>query len=388
MTLDPDTHHLNQPRSPPPVAGTIRAKPDHSTNSSDSDEPPTDRRLSPSSGRAIQRRRRESPDSAPPLQPARTTSHQQPAPTRGPVLPDTRTVAAAPPPVPSDPERAALMTVLESALTRAVATLDALNLPGESPPVYPANVLQLLRTLGERAPAATTTTPSYADVAAKAAHAKPSHTTPSVAARTGNRIPPPTLDTTAAKRRQRTSTRRSAQRVIVRWTGAKPDPAKHDPYDLVRRILGPSRISGVMWLPSGNLALHAQAPGTAHQLLLASDSIIDAVSSLWDLDGDPLVELDTPWTNVVLRDVPTVDFFEETAMFYTDLDSQGIAVESIVRATAMVKGSKHGERRSISVKVAFRDDAVARELLKRGGVCVFGAYCQAVRYRGGGLGRQ
>ncbi|KAF7293945.1 hypothetical protein MKEN_01458000 [Mycena kentingensis (nom. inval.)] len=381
MDLDPDVHHPPPPRSPPTVAGTIRARPDHTTNSSDSEGSPTEERLSPGSRRALQRRRRGSPPSAAPPNPATSTSQPPSAHPGVPARPDA---PQGPVPAPStllDADRAPLMAALESILTRAMATLDALNLPGDSPPAYSANVLQLLRTLGERVPAATPTMPSYADVAAKTAHAKPSHTTPSVPARTGNRVPAPTLDTAAAKRRRKTSTRRSAQRVIVRWTGTKPDPTKHEPYDIPITTI-PSRVAGAAWLPSGNLALYVQAPGTAHQLLQMSDVLIGVLSSLWDLDGDPLIELDTAWTNVVVRNVPARDFFDDSPGFYEELDAQGVTVESVVRATPMVKGDGPGERLAVSVKVAFRDQAVARGVLKRKGIFIWGAHCPVVRYRG------
>ncbi|KAF7325170.1 hypothetical protein MKEN_00560900 [Mycena kentingensis (nom. inval.)] len=385
MVLDPDVHHPPPPRSPPPVAGTIRARPDHPTNSSDSEGSPTEERLSPGSRRALQRRRQGSPPSAAPPNPAPPTSQHSSAQPGIPAHPDAHQEPAPAPSTSLDADRAPLMAALESILTRAVATLNALNLPGEPSPAYSAPVLRLLHTLSERVPASTTTL-SYADVAATSARAKLSHMTPSVPARTGNRVPAPTLDTAAAKPRRKTSTRRSAQRVIVRWTGNKPDPTKHDPYDIVNRIRCnttiPSRVAGVMWLPSGDLALYVQAPGTAHQLLQMSDVLIGVLSLLRDLDGDPLIELDTAWTNVVVRNVPARDFFDDPPGFYEELDGQGVTVESVVRATPMVKGDGPGERRTVSVKVAFRDQTVARGVLKRRGIFVWGAHCPVVCYRG------
>ncbi|KAF7326142.1 hypothetical protein MKEN_00465700 [Mycena kentingensis (nom. inval.)] len=390
MALDP-FHHSQDRRAASPTVGQRRPVPDPNV-SSDSDDPPDgpDVTRSPTTQRIVRRRRTDDPVA--PLHFDQPTAGPTPSP---PPQPATSSAAARAAAAWSE-DQLLLLPALQSALARALATTGAIQLDGEATPAYPAHIQELVRALHERilctpAPAA----PSYADVAAAPAAtacADPrSHTTSAPA---HPRAAPPTTrtdkqaPTVPTRRRRKRPIRRSEQRVILRWTGAKPDPAVRSEYE-IRALVNDKlwraayiELSSVSWTRAGNLALHLAPPATASQLLLCSDLLVDAANKLWELDGDPVVEADTEWARVVLHDVPVELYFADGASsIWQQLGAQGLTVERIATVTPMLKGGEPGVRRHMSVKLAFTEQHLAEHLLSRRGIPVYGSFCRVSRYR-------
>ncbi|KAF7325149.1 hypothetical protein MKEN_00558800 [Mycena kentingensis (nom. inval.)] len=353
---------------------------------SDSDTPSgQDGRVkSPGSRRVIRRRRTEEPVA--PLvyeaSPAATsTIPGTGAPRRSPG-PDPFRLA----PTTASDEQALLLSALESMLARAVATTGVLQLEGSDSPSYPPAIHQLVRTLSERVagkPAAPIPPPTFADVArtpvtttrADLASVNPHPAKPHPHA--GHQPPP------SAKHRKKNNTARrqrgSAQHLIVRWAGDAPDPSLHSESDIVAAIsatecLDEPAVHAVSWTSSGNLALHVAKPHTAEQLAPAHGRIREVLSRLWDLEDDPDLDLDLPWSKVVIHGVPQESYFAERSRLWEYLQAQGYALDGMTTAAAMVKaGPEPG--RLISLKVSFKDPAAAERMLRDRGIVVFQTFC-------------
>nr|GAT52053.1 predicted protein [Mycena chlorophos] len=294
-------------------------------------------------------------------------------------------------------EQSLLFAALETTLARALAISNALQLAGEPSPAYPTVILTHLDALRQRAGLRqpTTTTPTYASAAAKPAPTMPSAdhrsaTKPSAAEH--SRPEPATAPLTTPRKPKRKNshhrpTRRGYQRLIVRWLGTPPDPSSASLDDICTRIgaaLGDYRIiTGSSWTPAKNLALYVRAPYTAAQLLLRSDEILDGLGQLWQIEDDALLELDSPWSNVVVRNVPVDAYLDGWLRMWDQLDALGYPRSDICAIRPMVKnGILEGSGlKMASFKISFRDAALASRMVTEG-VALYDAYCRVVPYRG------
>ncbi|KAJ7066671.1 hypothetical protein C8F01DRAFT_1248668 [Mycena amicta] len=240
-----------------------------------------------------------------------------------------------------------------------------------------------------------TTTPTFASVAATAtAVTRPDHRSatqpPVMHTRAG---PKPTNNTPASEppaarqqQRRKRPDRRDPHRAIVRWTGSKPDPTLRSASDIKEALdaaLPTIDVAAVSWTPTGNLAIHLKAPHTATQLLYCSDIVIQTLGELWELDGDPLVELDTPWTRVVIHGIPVDPYFNWYGVysFWNQLERQGFAVERVATATPMLKDGDRAGRSHMSLKLAFSDNMHAQHILSQKGIVLYDTFCRVSRYR-------
>ncbi|KAF7317490.1 hypothetical protein MKEN_00835400 [Mycena kentingensis (nom. inval.)] len=287
------------------------------------------------------------------------------------------------------------MHTLETLLARAVATTSAIQLDGEVVPAYPPAIQALVRTLCSRvavAPAPPTPTPTFASVAGS--RAKPTTTTTSVNLPSANSHYPEAEHQNPAsgprrrnKRVNAAHRRNSAQRLIVRWVGDAPDQHLHSEEDIVTAISARSRaddvrVSAASWTASGNLALHVARPYTAEQLLPAEDRLHQALNDLWDLEDDAVLDLDAPWSKVVIHGVPREPFFANRAALWALLEPQGYSIDGMATAAPMLKGGADAPGRLVSIKLAFKDASAARRMVEERGIILYSTFCRVSRYRG------
>ncbi|KAF7325123.1 hypothetical protein MKEN_00555800 [Mycena kentingensis (nom. inval.)] len=326
---------------------------------------------SPESRRAVQKRRVGEPIAPLVLTTAPPAAPVQPA-ARGPIRgPDP---FLAPPPVTAPPQwsedQALLMPALESLLTRAVATTGALQLDGEAIPAYPPAIQALVRTLVAAAShAKTTTTTTSVNPTSANPHRRAEHQNPANGAR------PRKKRTTAVRRRN------GAQRLIVRWTGDAPDRHLHSESDIISAISEKKwaedvQVAAASWTASGNLVLHVAKPHTAEQLLPASERLHEAIASLWDLEDDAVLDMDSPWSRVVVHGVPREPYFASRSAFWSQMERQGYSAEGMATAYPMLKGGTATPGRLVSIKLAFKDAAAARRMVDEHGVILYGAFCR------------
>ncbi|KAJ6613160.1 hypothetical protein B0H10DRAFT_1951701 [Mycena sp. CBHHK59/15] len=340
-------NHHHQPAwqgSPAPIVGAIRPRPPDATVSSDSDEgsPMPEVTKSPNTRRIVQRRKTQPGQHE--LEPLRyDTNINSDIPALTAPAPSTAAVGSGAAPVAWLPEHIPLLAALESLLARAVATTTALQ-------------LALVRTLCSRASLSPpTSTPTFASVAAAAPLMTPvdsrSTTPPLRIAHHGIRTEPPSprdlpsapLHTANPPFKKRSPCRRAHQRsphrAIYRWLGAPPLSAERPPEVDIVRVLEcsvsdgntASRIQGVSWTPAGHLAIHTRAPFLATQLAPFFPRFDDVFKgnfrSFGGFGEKCILDVDTPWTWVVLHGVPAKVFWGvmdgEGQEIWTELTSQG-----------------------------------------------------------------
>ncbi|KAJ7200802.1 hypothetical protein GGX14DRAFT_400407 [Mycena pura] len=324
--------------------------------------------------------------------------------------PSAAAVGSGTAPVAWPPKHSPLLAALESLLARAVATTTALQLEGEEIPPYPPTILALARTLCRRVSLTPpTSTPTFASVAATALTTPidpRSNTSPPATAHHGTRTeplspplaPPRTADPLPAPPKKRQPRRRTRQRslhcAIYRWLGAPPlsveRPSEADIVEALEGVVSEGssapRIHGMSWTPAGHLAIHTRSPFLATQLLPFFPRIDTAIKRhTTRLEGRCVLDVDIPWTWVVLHGVPAKAFWEvmdnEGHGIWTELTSQGYGEEVLKYHPMLKSGRSRDDEDHLSIKLAFTEEGSAKRLLAQSGVFLFGAHCRAVKYR-------
>ncbi|KAF7299767.1 hypothetical protein HMN09_00982600 [Mycena chlorophos] len=371
MPLDPHRHVTG---TPPRVAGSVRPRPARTGSESDSAPEDASTIRSPETNRIIQKRRTNAQSD--PFSVSETTLETPH------MTPPAQSAPGADGPRPSSPawseEQGILLTALESILTRAVATMGALQLEGESTP-----------PTGHQAP--NTKNPTFASVV--------SNTIPTSVRRAA--IPPPQLvhshtgtkpspqpqPPTPPRRQRQKRSAFSGRRAIVRLVGDKPDPTTHTEVSIKVAVNNALRdekisISGVSWTSNGNLILYSSAQFSGTQLVLCQDRIADALVNLWQLQRRPKVELDVPWTKVVVHNVPRAALDDTGDELWRQLEYQGYAREHISTVRPLLKDMQDIGQSHASWKINFSVATTGQHLLSQQGVVLWGAFCRVSRFRG------
>ncbi|KAJ6609612.1 hypothetical protein B0H10DRAFT_2225732 [Mycena sp. CBHHK59/15] len=372
MPLDQNHHH--QPArqgSPAPIVGAIRPRPPDTTVSwtpTRLAEPEVTKSPNTLRSCSVERPSQASPNwSLSATTPTSTRHARLTAP-----APSAAAAGSGAAPVAWPPEHVPLLAALESLLARAVATTTALQLEGEEVPPYPPTIQALVRTLCSRASLSPpTSTPTFASVAAAAPLTTPvdsrSTTPPPCIAHHGIRTKPPspwdlpsaplhTANPPFKKHSPRQRVRqRSPHRTIYRWLGAPPLCAERPPEVDIVRVLQRSvsdrntapRIQGVSWTPAGHLAIHTRAPFLATRLTPFFPHFDDVFKgnfrSFGGFGEKCILDVDTPWTWVVLHSVPAKAFWWEVLTYHP-----------------MVKtGQSRDDEDHLSVKFAFTEEGSA-----------------------------
>ncbi|KAJ6541330.1 hypothetical protein B0H19DRAFT_1077201 [Mycena capillaripes] len=148
---------------------------------------------------------------------------------------------------------------------------------------------------------------------------------------------------------------------------------------------------GVSWTPAGHLAIHTRAPFLATQLAAffpRFDLAFKAAFRGFDRLGEKCVlDVDAPWTWVVLHGVPAKAFWEvmdsEGQEIWTEskLTSQGYDKEVLTYHPMVKAGQSRDDEAHLTVKMAFTEERSAKRLLAQRGLFLFGAHCRAAKYR-------
>jgi hypothetical protein len=149
------------------------------------------------------------------------------------------------------------------------------------------------------------------------------------------------------------------------------------------------RIQGVSWTPAGHLAIHTWAPFLATQLAPFFHRLDDALKGNFGSFGGfvekCILDVDTPWTWVVLHGVPAKAFWgvmdDKGQEIWTELTSQGYDKEVLTYHPMVKTGRSRDVEDHLSVKFAFTDEGSAKRLLAQRGLFLFGAHCRATKYR-------
>ncbi|KAJ6506920.1 hypothetical protein C8R45DRAFT_1090583 [Mycena sanguinolenta] len=378
--------------SPPPIVGSIRPRPNDATVSSDSDEglPTSEVTKSPNTRRVVQRRRTR--PGQPELEPLRYDADiDSDMPVSTASVPSTAAAGSAAPAA-WPPEHVPLLAALESLLAWAVATTTALQLEGEEVPLYPPTIQALIRTTSA-APLTTPVDPRSITPPPRTAHHGIRTEPPSP-----RDVPSAPLHTAKPPSKNRSPRQHSPHRAIYRWLGAPPLSEERPPEADIVRLLERSvrsdgssapRIQGVSWTPAGHLAIHTRAPFLATQLapfLPRLDDAFKAAFRSFDRFGEKCVlDVDTPWTWVVLHGVPAKAFWEvmdtEGQEIWTELTSQGYDKEVLTYHPMVKTGQSRDDEAHLSVKITFTEEGSAKRLLTQRGLFLFGAHCRATKYQ-------
>lgn len=280
-------------------------------------------------------------------------------------------------------------------LLRTLATvLD----PGEPP----SEAHDSRRTHAQALPS----TPTYAAAASKVPATQSSN-------RHQRPPPPPAKRRSPPSRRQVNAPSRPTQslspyrasRIIVRVSGPPLEKQKDNLIDFFRHLQAALSsyslsIRGVEFTRSGNLAIAAAAPTTAEQLLTQEDLITHCLRKHTSFSGGSIaLELDGPWSSVVLHKVPlrhlaavdregVLDFsgWEERLTKGCE-ESGGVPGFSAAcqRLRPLTKGiSLEGlwdsGTEDVSIRVDLSDSELPEQLVLRGAV-LGGLYCRVSRYR-------
>ncbi|KAJ6569914.1 hypothetical protein B0H10DRAFT_1964929 [Mycena sp. CBHHK59/15] len=352
MPLDQNHHH--QPArqgSPAPIVGAIRPRPPDATVSSDSDEgsPTPEVTKSPNTRRVVQRRKTQ--PGQPELEPLRYDADidsDMPASTAP--APSTAAAGSGAALVAWPPEHVPLLAALESLLARAVATTTALQLEGEEVPPYPPPFRPL-----SALSAAPLTTPVDAR----------STTPPPRTTHHGIRTEPPSpRDLPSApiplSRNVRPAGARVSARHIAPFTGGLVHPLS------LRNVLRRSTLSESWSARSPAETLH-------HAYRLASffprfdNAFKGNFRSFGGFGEKCILDVDTPWTWVVLHGVPAKAFWGvmdgEGQEIWTELTSQGYDKEVLTYHPMVKTGPSRDDEDHLSVKFAFTEEGSAKRLL-------------------------
>ncbi|PBK74538.1 hypothetical protein ARMSODRAFT_595778 [Armillaria solidipes] len=146
-------------------------------------------------------------------------------------------------------------------------------------------------------------------------------------------------------------------------------------------------IAGVEWTRAGNLIVHAQPPYTAMQLVReCTADIITLANMNMTSVPTPVVELDSPWTGVVIHNVESLALYKAGGIsgeaFWRDVhDHSGLCQGAIKDVRVLCSPSvEYQTRDRVSLRIMLEDPNVAMRLL-RDGMFIFGGYCRASRYR-------
>lgn len=184
-------------------------------------------------------------------------------------------------------------------------------------------------------------------------------------------------------------TSRPGSRLILRW----PTPlvfASHGAANITQVIQDAlhgqqERIAGVNWTKRQSLAIHAAAPFSAAALQVRSSMFIPGLRALFGADCDPVVELDTPWTGVLLRNVPG-DALRNALANGTDTVPREIArqnnvlMEEIKDVRVLCNADELRSKDSLSVRIMISSERTAAQLLREGTFLV-SAFCRTAPYR-------
>ncbi|KAF8207329.1 hypothetical protein K438DRAFT_1755380 [Mycena galopus ATCC 62051] len=146
---------------------------------------------------------------------------------------------------------------------------------------------------------------------------------------------------------------RSQHRAIYQWLGARPlseeHPSEANIVEALERIVSAEggsvpHIQGVLWTPAGHLAIHTQPPFLATQLAPLFPRLDLVIKGRFKSYGEKcILDVDTPWTWVVLHGVPAKAFWEvmdnENQDMWTELTSQGYG-EEVLTYHPMVKSGQ------------------------------------------------
>ncbi|KAF8190312.1 hypothetical protein K438DRAFT_1935700 [Mycena galopus ATCC 62051] len=356
-----DQNHHHQPAwqgSPAPIVGAICLRPPDATVGSDSDEGSRTPEVTKSPNTRCVMQHRKTQPGQPELEPLRYDTN----------IDSNMLASTAPAPSAAaagssarPPEHVPLLAALESLLARAVATTTV-------------PLLAALESLLARAVA--TTTALQLEAAAPLTTPVDSRST------TPPRVPRITC---------------LPHRTIYRWLGAPPLSAERPPEVDIVRVLErsisdgntASRIQGVSWTPAGHLAIHTRAPFLATQLAPFFHRFDDVLKgnfrSFGGFGQKCILDVDTPWTWVVLHGVPAKAFWgvmdSEGQEIWTELTSQGYDKEVLMYHPMVKTGRSRDDEDHLSVKFAFTEEGSAKCLLAQRGLFLFGARCRATKYR-------
>ncbi|KLO10101.1 hypothetical protein SCHPADRAFT_892625 [Schizopora paradoxa] len=195
-----------------------------------------------------------------------------------------------------------------------------------------------------------------------------------------------------------------SSRIIVRLTG---EPLEQDNntltnfYITLQQILQMSQlhIRGVEYTRSGNIAISAAEPTTAEQLLTQGDSILHALRRVGAFGGGASLELDGPWSNVVVHKVPLRRLAEMDEEGMLDFEGWEVRFRKQIEELNGVQDmrsscqrlwvlSREGTLaemwdkgfRDVSIRMDLSDGGLA-EQLKLQGVYIGGVHCRTSQYR-------
>ncbi|KAJ7936766.1 hypothetical protein B0H13DRAFT_2303481 [Mycena leptocephala] len=145
----------------------------------------------------------------------------------------------------------------------------------------------------------------------------------------------------------------------------------------------PPHIRGVNWTRNGNLVIHTRSPYTASQLAaIHGDAVLETVRrECGDFQGSAVLEVDAPWTSVVVHAVPAQYLVESLKFqqedFWTALEATGNGVKSV---RVLCREEDYARRENLSVKLTFSDIGAAQRMLASGAF-FFGTHCRVSHYR-------
>jgi hypothetical protein len=133
------------------------------------------------------------------------------------------------------------------------------------------------------------------------------------------------------------------------------------------------------------LVIHTAAPLSAAALQVRSSQFVPQLRALFGADTDPVVELDTPWTGIVLRNVPGDALRSaldngEGALPQEVARQNNILLEELKDVRVLCHTGEIQSKDSMSVRLMISNERTAAQLL-RDGAFVFSAFCQVAPYR-------
>ncbi|KAJ7169295.1 hypothetical protein C8R43DRAFT_1121175 [Mycena crocata] len=388
--------------SPPRAAGSVHPRPqDESSNESSGSQEDVFVTRSPSTRRPIQKRRGNATE-------GQHLAQQMAAPAIVPLAYQALHVPTLPTPpaatVSHEDPLAPHLAHLESLLDSALATVAILADCATTRPQYSAHTQEALRVLLKHialpttivsAPpaAAATIAPTYAE-ATSASRKRPDKRGPAPT-RPSNHVTK--SDSQPVSRPTRSTP--SPYRLTLRFT-IPPEPEERASPDLLTQNLCMltstldfrDRVAGVNWTHNGNLVIHTRAPYTALQLrdtFVGDDRLactVGAACRPGSLGENPFggeLELDTPWTRVVLHGVPAGDvnrYLDGSSALWDALDRTGVCRQEVKAIRVLCPEEELTERDSFALSLTIGDTGLAQRMLSSG-VFLFGTHCGVSRYR-------
>ncbi|KAJ7934428.1 hypothetical protein B0H13DRAFT_2305856 [Mycena leptocephala] len=388
-------HHHQNPRRAfaPPKTGTVHLRPPDDvvsgSESSQEDQPVT---RSPSTRRVVKRSRvRPSIDliAYADADPAPTPPRDDLAPTLEEELEEELAGLGQPLAFLWSDDQAPLLSALAAILTRAVATLDALEMEGEdaSNPPYPGN-LQVLADGLYRRILRDSIALGYYEYPVRSALGTTYHGSP---AHKGTQATEDCFCSSSATRASVSLLPSSPHPPLDRLP---PEIDQRAPVTALASILddatyerhAPPHIRGVNWTSNGNLVIHTRAPYTASQLAAVhgKDVISIVQRECGEFQGPAVLEVDAPWVQVVVHGIPaqplaaSMKFQQED--FWTALETMGNTRAEVKAVRVLCREEDLEMRDKLSLRLTFSDVGAARRMLASGAF-LFGTHCRVSRYR-------